>query len=88
LHFFLRIEVHNSQHGLTLTLSKYIYGILDQAKMTGAKPISTLMATTPALTKFDGESMLDPYLYRSIVGALQYATITRPDIAFAVNKVS
>ncbi|MCI53881.1 retrovirus-related Pol polyprotein from transposon TNT 1-94, partial [Trifolium medium] len=26
-------------------------------------------------------------MYRSIVGALQYATITRPDISFDVNKV-
>jgi hypothetical protein len=56
--------------------------------MTGAKPIKTPMATTPTLTKFDGESMLDPFLYRSIVGALRHATITCPDIAFAVNRVS
>jgi Reverse transcriptase (RNA-dependent DNA polymerase) len=82
LHFILGIEVHNSQHGSTLTQAKYIYSILDRAKMTGAKSISTPMATTPALTKSDRESMLDPHLYRSIVGALQYATITRPDIAF------
>ena len=26
-------------------------------------------------------------MYRSVVGALQYATITRPDIAYSVNKV-
>ncbi|XP_041999928.1 uncharacterized mitochondrial protein AtMg00810-like [Salvia splendens] len=29
----------------------------------------------------------DPKLYRSIVGALQYATITRPHINFVVNKI-
>jgi hypothetical protein len=86
--FFLGIEVHTNQQGLTLTQSKYIYDILDRAKMTGAKPIKTPMATTHALTKFDGESMLDPFLYRSIVGELQHATITCPDIAFAVNRIS
>jgi hypothetical protein len=32
--------------------------------------------------------MDNPQLYRSIVGALQYATITRPDLTFVVNKTS
>ena len=30
--------------------------------------------------------MTDPSLYRSIVGALQYATVTRPEISYSVNK--
>lgn len=29
----------------------------------------------------------DDFEYRSVVGALQYIVITRPDIAFAANKV-
>ena len=29
---------------------------------------------------------IDPCIYRSTVGALQYLTITRPDISFAVDK--
>lgn len=31
--------------------------------------------------------MTDPTQYRSIVGALQYVTLTRPDIAYCVNKI-
>lgn len=46
------------------------------------------MAATASLSIHDGDPFEDPKLYRSVVGALQYATITRPDIAFAVNKVS
>jgi hypothetical protein len=41
------------------------------------------------LSLTDGEMLSgdDSTNYRSIVGALQYITLTRPDIAFSVNKV-
>ena len=33
----------------------------------------------------DGSPFHSPTTYRSLVGALQYLTITRPDITHAVN---
>ncbi|KAF5444723.1 hypothetical protein F2P56_033831, partial [Juglans regia] len=36
----------------------------------------------------DGSQFADVTLYRSLVGALQYLTITRPDLAYSVNSVS
>lgn len=36
---------------------------------------------------YQGDPLKDVHLYRSTVGALQYATITHPEIAYSVNKV-
>lgn len=55
--------------------------------MDKAKPLNTPMTANLKLTKQGRNLMFNPTLYRSIVGALQYVTITRPEIAYSVNKV-
>jgi histone deacetylase 1/2 len=47
------------------------------------------MSSTEKLSAHEGDPLgtTDVTRYRSIVGALQYLTLTRPDILFAVNKV-
>jgi hypothetical protein len=50
--------------------------------------LSSPMSTTTSLSAFDRTTFDDPTLYRSIVGALQYICITRPDISYTVNKLS
>jgi hypothetical protein len=56
--------------------------------MLEAKLVSTAMAFSTNLSAYEGEPFPDQTLFRSTVGALQYLSITRPDIAFAVNKLS
>jgi histone deacetylase 1/2 len=53
------------------------------------KIVDTPLSVTDKLSLTDGEvlSSDDSTRYRSIVGALQYITLTRPDLSFSVNKV-
>lgn len=45
------------------------------------------MASTYNLQFHEVESLINPKIYRRSIGALQYVCITRPDLAFAVNKL-
>jgi histone deacetylase 1/2 len=89
LHYFLGIEVKRRKNGLVLTQERYATDILECVNMSNCKPISTPMATSRKLSVHDGEKLgpQDATWYRSIVGGLQYLTLTRLDISFAVNKV-
>jgi Reverse transcriptase (RNA-dependent DNA polymerase) len=88
LNHFLGIQVSHSGDSLFLTQTQYIKTILDRAHITDAKPCKTPMDSGLKLSKFSGQTLLDPMKYRMTVGFLQYATLTRPDISFVVNKVS
>jgi Reverse transcriptase (RNA-dependent DNA polymerase) len=88
LNYFLGIHVSHSGNSLFLTQTKYIKTILDKAHMTGVKPCRTPMDNSLKLSKFSGQNLTDPLEYRMTVGSLQYATLIKPDISFAVNKVS
>ena len=87
LHYFLGIKAHRSQDGLFLCQKRYILSLLKRTNMLHAKPISSPMSTTHQLSLFAGNAFSDVTQYCSIVGALQYLSLTRPDISFAVNKV-
>ena len=56
--------------------------------MTEAKPVAMPLATSPALTLHSGTTLPYPSKYRTIVGSLQYLPLTRPDIAYTINKLS
>jgi hypothetical protein len=66
-------------------LSQQLYAedILDHAGMVHCKPASTPIDAKGKLST-DGEKIDDASSYRSLARAVQYLTVTCPDLAFAV----
>ncbi|KAM1411401.1 hypothetical protein COP1_024098 [Malus domestica] len=87
LHYFLGIQITRTYFGLFLSQSKYIQDLLQKTEMLEAKPCDTPCLPYNRLLKDDGLPYNNPTAYRSIVGALQYLTFTRPDISFSVHQV-
>jgi histone deacetylase 1/2 len=87
LSYFLGIEALRNQDGLHLRQAKYITDLLDSTGMIGAKPLNCPSSSGTKLSSATGDILHDPTAYRRIVGALQYCTITRPDIAYSVNQL-
>jgi histone deacetylase 1/2 len=87
LHYFLGLEAVYSTTGLHLTQTKYTMDLLFRTKFQDVKPISSPANAGKKLSLYDGDPLSDPTEFRSVVGALQYLTLTRPDICFAVNQV-
>ena len=87
LHHFLGMCVERHGSGLLLSQRQYMLEILDCAGMAECKPCSTPVDTNPKLS-VDGPPVQDATDFRSLAGALQWLTFTRPDIAYAVQQVS
>jgi hypothetical protein len=56
--------------------------------MSGAKNVSTSLSSTQPLKLIDGTAAVVSLDFHRIISNLQYLTLMRPDISFAVNKLS
>ncbi|GKE26045.1 putative RNA-directed DNA polymerase [Tanacetum coccineum] len=70
-----------------LSQKKYFLELLQRANFSKAKPVPSSIITTTNLHLGDSPLFDDPVKYRQLVGALEYVTLSRPDIIYAVNKV-
>ena len=85
---FLGIEVIHTINGLFLNQHQYIRDLLAKTSMNGVKDVTTPLFISIPLKLAYGSSTVDPTEYRRVISALQYLTLTCPDINFAVNKLS
>ena len=85
--YFLGISVTRYSGGLFLSQHKYAEEIVERASMSSCNPVSTPVDTKAKLSGLSSNPYHNPSEYRSLAGALQYLTFTRPDIAYAVQQV-
>lgn len=87
VHYFLGVDVRRTSSGFFLSQSTYAVDVLERVGMLNCKPASTPADTKAKTSSCGGERIADASWYRSMAGALQYLTLTRPDIAYVVQQV-
>lgn len=88
LSYLLGLEASRTDSGIRLTQQRHTTDLLCHTNMDNAKPVTTPMSSSDHLTAKSGSLLTDPTQYRPTIGSLQYLRLTRPDISFAVNRLS
>ena len=82
------MEVWQEPGHIFLGQGKYADDILRIFRMEDCRPMSTPMITNwKKLHASEGE-LVDPTLYRQLIGSLMYLVNSRPDLCFVVNTLS
>jgi hypothetical protein len=87
LHHFLGITIERRPDGLFLHQCTYMLDILKRAVMADCKLCTTPVNLQVKLAGDSGPPVEDASQFRSIAGALQYLTFTRPNIAYVVQQI-
>jgi hypothetical protein len=88
LTYFLGLEVHTDSSGIFLNQHKYTQDLISLAGLQDSSSVDTPMEINVKFRSEEGDLLSDPTVFRQLVGSLNYLTITRPDISFAVQQVS
>ncbi|KAL0293445.1 UNVERIFIED_CONTAM: Retrovirus-related Pol polyprotein from transposon TNT 1-94 [Sesamum angustifolium] len=84
----LEIKISKTSDGLALSQSHYVETIVRKFKVYDSPPAKTPIDLNLHLEKNNGEPECQ-IEYSRIIGSLMYImNCTRPDIAYAVNKLS
>lgn len=67
---------------------KYVLELLEEYDMLGSKPSTIPVEVNSNLTLMTKDSLVDPTIFKQIIGRLMYVTLTRPDIAYTMHILS
>jgi hypothetical protein len=87
MHYFLGLEVWQRSDEIFLSQGKYTVEILKKFRMD-CKSMTTPMTINLKRLSDKSSDLVDPTMYRQLIGSLMYFVKTRPDICFAVNTLS
>ncbi|KAL2252609.1 UNVERIFIED_CONTAM: Retrovirus-related Pol polyprotein from transposon RE1 [Sesamum indicum] len=85
--FFLGLEIARTTEGISLTQTKYIKDIVEDAGFSQAKAATTPFHAGTKLVACEGERLTDPEQYRTLLGRLLYLGFSRPDICYAMQQL-
>jgi hypothetical protein len=88
LSFYLGMEVHQDDSGITLRQTAYAKRVVELAGLTNCNPALTPMEERLKLSRDSTTEEVDTTQYRRLVGSLRYLAHTRPDLAFSIGYVS
>ena len=87
-HYFLGMEVRQTDGEIFIGQGKYCIEILRRFEMEDCRAMSTPMITNWRKIDASKEKDVDPTLYRQLIGSLMYLVNTKPNISYAVNYLS
>lgn len=88
LHYYLGMEVSQTENGITISQGAYAMKILEAAGMAGCNPSQIPMEPRLKLSKRSSAPAVDATKFRRIIGSLRYLVNSWPDLAFSVGYVS
>jgi hypothetical protein len=88
IHYFLGLEVWQRPSEILLGQGKYTVEILKRFGMMDCKSMATPIMINLKLLSDSSLDLVDPGMYRQLIGSLMYLVNTRSNICFAINTLS
>jgi hypothetical protein len=88
MHYYLGLEVWKKCGEFFLGRGKYAVKILQKFGMMDCNSISIPMTTDIIKLRDSDSDLVDPSLYRQLIGSFMYLVNTRPYIFFVVKTLS